>query len=512
MSIILDNYYLETSFLNPFIFNPFIFNPFIFNPYNSNQIDQKPNYLKTHTYKLSIPKTLKTKISFTDTNILYEYLSNHNLDFQLEYPDYLNTFIKSHTNKNLPNLIHNRFTFFHDFMSLLISKSVITEIIPNNILNNHIQLILEEFKTCIPSKYTDKDNMIKIFNTLDYLRLNTDKIQIGSFDILNTYIIVTNNISIIIDTDYMILNLNPNPNNPKIDNTIFEIIITRNFIRFRLDENVCVIKLGQIKTAAYAYGKNFTNLICSSYDESKSNLKYRLDYYYNSKNTSKKIRNITYRSNKELYSKTWQNQNQYYEIHYSNDIIDKTIIKCMMSGSDGLRYRGKQTTTTDKITNTSSTTIKFNDQIQYEKKQNVVLTDLINNKLNMDDSTIGWKICQNITGEKRIVKLFIPSDAKKIIPIDEDFLTTNFKERADYAIVMDIQLPDLELETSVYPSETEAFSYIYNTTFSYKVGQQVKPDSFDPRPENGCSNGVHYFRNRRAVFKTYLDSYEEIDL
>ena len=38
--------------------------------------------------------------------------------------------------------------------------------------------------------------------------------------------------------------------------------------------------------------------------------------------------------------------------------------------------------------------------------------------------------------------------------------------------------------------------------FSYKVGQQVMPDSFDPNSDSGCSNGIHYFRNRRAVFKT----------
>ena len=48
--------------------------------------------------------------------------------------------------------------------------------------------------------------------------------------------------------------------------------------------------------------------------------------------------------------------------------------------------------------------------------------------------------------------------------------------------------------------------------FSYKVDQQVIPDSFDPNSDSGCSNGIHSFRNRRAVFKTYLDSYEEIDL
>jgi hypothetical protein len=494
MTTIINSYYSEP--IGP---NPYVSNPYVSNPYVSNQ---------------HIPRTLKTKVNFSDTNLLFEYLSNNYLNFQLEYSNNLSTFINSHTGKNLPDHIYYKFKFFPEFASLLMSTSIVANLIPNQILNNHIQLILDEFKTCLPSKYIQKSFLLKMFNFMENLRTNTDNIYIGSFNDIskspntarsNGYIIVAKQIAVIVNTDYVIINLN-------MDNSIFELIITSKYLKIRFDDNVCTIKLGQTKTAAFAYGKDFTNLICSSYDEFNTRLKYRLDYAYKSKNTSKRIRNITYRSPTELYSKTWQNQNQFYEVHYSNEVIDKTIVKCMMSGSDGLRFRGKQTTTIDRTTNESTTTIKFGDQTQYEKKKNVVLTDLINNKLNLDDSTIGWKVCQNANGEKRIIKLFIPAEAKKVIPIGDDFLTSNFKERADQAIVMDIQLADLETETSVVPSETEAFSYIHNSAFTYKVGQQVMPDSFDPNPDSGCSNGIHYFRNRRSVFKTYLESYEDIDL
>jgi Family of unknown function (DUF5758) len=265
-------------------------------------------------------------------------------------------------------------------------------------------------------------------------------------------------------------------------------------------------------SAAYCKGPNYLNLICSSYDPTNSRFPYKKNYFYKSTNTSNHIKCIAYISPSELYEKIWKKQNQLVETHYSNDSFEKTITKCMMSGSDGLRYRGKQTSTTDNVAKTSSTTIKFNDVIQYEKTNGQVITDLINKKESKSEDIIAWKLCSNASGEKRIVKLFIPADAQKVIPVGDDFLSTNFKERADQAIVMDIQQLDINTEKSVVPNETEAFSYIHSKKLSYKLGHPVLPDSFNSDPSAGCSNGIHYFRNRRAANIFFIILYNLYDL
>jgi hypothetical protein len=192
----------------------------------------------------------------------------------------------------------------------------------------------------------------------------------------------------------------------------------------------------------------------------------------------------------------------------------------MMSDTNGLRFRGKQTDTINtSSTNTSSTnttttkTIKFNDAIQYNKINNDVKIDLITPKFNLNDSAIGWKLCKSADGEDRIVKLFIPAESNKVLPISDDFFDTNFKERSDYAIVMDIQKADLFDEISVVPDEKIAYNHIYtNSIISYEVGKEIKPDGFSSDQSVSCSQGIHYFRNRKAVFKTYVPGYEFIEI
>ena len=77
---------------------------------------------KSAVPKSAIPKTLKTKIQLSDTNLLFEHLSNNYLNFQLEYPDNLSTFIKSHTGIDLSNQIYNKFNFCHELISLIMSS------------------------------------------------------------------------------------------------------------------------------------------------------------------------------------------------------------------------------------------------------------------------------------------------------------------------------------------------------------------------------------------------------
>jgi hypothetical protein len=49
-----------------------------------NHLNQRIRYMNI---KYSLPKRLDIKITSTDTNILYQYLSNNYLNFQLNYSD-----------------------------------------------------------------------------------------------------------------------------------------------------------------------------------------------------------------------------------------------------------------------------------------------------------------------------------------------------------------------------------------------------------------------------------------
>jgi hypothetical protein len=162
----------------------------------------------------------------------------------LEYSNDLSTFIRSHAGKDLPKRIYYKFKFDQELVSLLMSTSIIANLMPNHILNNHIKLILEEFKTCLPSKYTQQSFSIKMFNFVNNLITNTNNIFIGSFNNLTNsmkkdgYIIVAQHANVLFNADYLIVNIN-------MDNSLFQTIITSEYIKFIFDDNVCTIKLGQ---------------------------------------------------------------------------------------------------------------------------------------------------------------------------------------------------------------------------------------------------------------------------
>ena len=84
------------------------------------------------------------------------------------------------------------------------------------------------------------------------------------------------------------------------------------------------------------------------------------------------------------------------------------------------------------------------------------------------------------------------------------------KERCDRAFVLDIQEPNLDEQLTVVPKEKLAKSYIYDKITYYKVGELVLPDGFSDNLDLACGQGIHYHRDRRAVFKMWIPGYEDI--
>ena len=161
----------------------------------------------------------------------------------------------------------------------------------------------------------------------------------------------------------------------------------------------------------------------------------------------------------------------------------------------------------------ATTIMKLDGKTVYKKDNEEVIINKLDKKLKVEnDILICYKLCKNAKNEDRIVKLGIPIDGKTVKAIDEEYFMNCEKERANSAIVLDIQLPDLNNEISVIPKETSCFSGIHNKKLEYKAGKMVYPDNFCEDNSISCAEGIHYHQNRRAVFKRWIAGYEDIDL
>ena len=98
---------------------------------------------------------------------------------------------------------------------------------------------------------------------------------------------------------------------------------------------------------------------------------------------------------------------------------------------------------------------------------------------------IGWKKAYNTdTGSPVIVKLLIPADAQRSN-------STGRKCRASKARILDLQ----DCDGNSLPSDTTAYSS-YDTDFTYRKGETVHVEDFDPDRWTECAPGIHFFITR----------------
>ena len=103
----------------------------------------------------------------------------------------------------------------------------------------------------------------------------------------------------------------------------------------------------------------------------------------------------------------------------------------------------------------------------------------------------GWKKCKRKYGGKNvIVKLRIPEDAKRSSGNDG-----TMKCRCDHAFVDSIY----ELDgTDISDQKPIAVSF-YDDNWTYEIGKEIFPDSFDDDRWKTCSNGIHFFMQRKLA-------------
>jgi hypothetical protein len=180
----------------------------------------------------NIKKDLKTKLKLSDTEILNQYLSNSYTDFNLEYNSDTENFLNKHK-----FVLHKKFTHTdsYDFFqfSEKINNSFLTKLMRSNILNNHIHNIINEFQTCFTKKI---NNNIFYQIQRNFPKSLFDKIKVGVFPD-NSFCVFFPDINIIISSNYVIVTLS--------DNLLgkFSSVITEEYIRVQVDDNVCLMKL-----------------------------------------------------------------------------------------------------------------------------------------------------------------------------------------------------------------------------------------------------------------------------
>jgi hypothetical protein len=101
-----------------------------------------------------------------------------------------------------------------------------------------------------------------------------------------------------------------------------------------------------------------------------------------------------------------------------------------------------------------------------------------------DGAFRAYKLACGPNGERVIVTLEIPEDAQRVAPL------VGRKCRASSARV---------LALSSGESAKSWHRGSYHVSVTYRVGEVVTPDSYDPSPFVECSHGIHFFISRKEA-------------
>ena len=144
-------------------------------------------------------------------------------------------------------------------------------------------------------------------------------------------------------------------------------------------------------------------------------------------------------------------------------------------------------------TNLSNANLHYTN-LDFSNLSNAILDNVkgLNNQCPKEGSFIGWKKCVGADKKYYIVKLEIPTDAKR------SSATTNIC-RCSKTKVLEIQ--------TLYGTKADVdtvYSIItYCGTCEYKIGEVVEVSNFDERYWLECASGIHFFMSYRDVCKYY---------
>ena len=353
---------------------------------------------------------------------------------------------------------------------------------------------LSDFISITDFVLADFEENLKISSIKQTLleQLTSDQTIIHNF--LDYYIMVVNNILVIIDRSSKLIII-------QLGNLVIyggvNLLIT-------YGSNKCLSRSEDDNIISYQVGTNFAQITRYKIEPDKLTK----SYIYKSSKINKQIRSVSVETATSFVEKTISNQIETKYLRNKVTNQEKLISKCMFS-SEGIRQRAvfKKVSSSD----SSTTEISVDDLEVYRKHNSHVLIDKLTLPRTRFEFVIGWKLAKSENGQNRIVKLCIPPEALIVMPISEDFFGLCQKERSDRAMVLDIEQPLLDQNLSVVPQERQAISCIADQSIVYIAGQEVRPDRFDPDPSKSCAAGIHFHRNRRAVFKLWIPEFSQIE-
>jgi len=387
------------------------------------------------------------------------------------------------------------------------SKHIMPHFIPNHFLSSRMSETIKEIIKCrmINRMYSRHPNSIRmiqefLFENQSYATILEDCFSKTFQDITNVKYYIDDNLNIMMVS----------PNNIAIIMKDQAILFTDTKEQIYVNDKQLYIKLHDTMIMYNIDKYNFSGVIKSDKVNEKMNITMddnnmmyiTLDYTENNFRLTSKMLKMEDGSFYNIYRENHMNVTRSYDYKKNQR---RFISECMMNGNDGIRFRGQysELTQNNKVIDKA---IKKDDITLYEKKDEEVLIDNINNMKIRTDIMIGWKAVKTDSGEWRVLKLAIHPDAQLLRPIDKNYFDTFDKMRCDRAIVIDIQLPIKEEHISVVPEEREVVSCIHKeTTLKYIVGMEVIPDSYNADPDVGCSNGIHFFLDRMSTFNAYIE-------
>ena len=382
--------------------------------------------------------------------LVYEYECEYNNEEKI--PKYLpiKVELSNISNKNrqinfdyivIPDIISNNIKYFHNInFTKFAPKFTIKE---ENFFNRMIQIVVFDKNITIDRLHIYNIIMKQIFDENisnlniyfdDYSQKHNENILLFSDEHNNWLLVSSNIVIIIIDNILYMYNCN--------DNLLVMYSTKYNYVKIKNTELMLkeFVTNDEIQINSIMKSNNKSQFTTIKIDKNNDIIK---QYYFENNEAGTRFLYDSINKNngniKEYYIKNKLKVSRIYNFKKNKSIL---ISECMMNDkntSTGLRFRGTYNET--KINNqiTKKILIK-DDEIIYNKENNDVLVDKINNIKLKDEIIIGWKIAKNVLGEKRIIKLAIPLDATSIRPIDKEFFNTLGKERCDKAIVLDIQI------------------------------------------------------------------------
>ena len=466
------------------------------NKFTKNILNSKPNnYCWINWNKIIFPEKLKLAL-FSKSQINDFYPSNFYFNPNPKEKLYILNNIFDNYFQNVVNIQPTK-------QILLLFEEVAKELVSFMDNNNTNQNINEE-------NINVKNIFKNIFNCGDYFLINSiDNKQ---------YMFLSQFATCFLSSTYILLIPNYPEENVQINSeNIYNnyIFLTDKHLYFKKNDLTINLKylydISNSENIVYGYIKDkLKKELLNMKVNNKSDIK--KIYKYSNKETNMELNSSSFydHDKNSEYLKFRKNNCDFEEYYDHKNQLTHIISQCMISDNTGMRFRGKFTGTSQDGKPIKKS-IYIDDELKYLLEGDEVKVDtLLSKKRKNDEGIIVYKIAKSEQDDLRIVKLFIPPDAKIARPIDEEYFITFGKERCDKAIVMDIQLPIKDEEISVVPKEMTAYSYIHKingtNSFEYKVGQEVYPDSFNSDENISCANGLHFYQDRLTVFKAFIDN------